>query len=107
MEYSGAGGKLIHEKNQKQKIPWHCPFKGSSHNAYISGDWYASLPSYILPAGKVTAEIKTILGSSPYNSCFPPELIVLVIPAKTDFFSFPAKKTEFSSFPAKMDFCIF
>ncbi len=20
-------GKLIHEKNQKQKIPWHCPFK--------------------------------------------------------------------------------
>jgi|LakMenEpi03Aug12_release.lakeMendotaPanAssembly.Ray.scaffolds.fasta_scaffold395430_1 hypothetical protein len=26
MEYSGAGGKLIHEKNQKQKISWHCPF---------------------------------------------------------------------------------
>ncbi len=28
MGYSGAGGKLIHEKNQKQKISWHCPFKG-------------------------------------------------------------------------------
>ncbi len=27
MEYSGAGGKLIHEKNQRQKISWHCPFK--------------------------------------------------------------------------------
>ncbi len=27
MQYSGAGGKLIHEKNQKQKISWHCPFK--------------------------------------------------------------------------------
>ncbi len=27
LEYSGAGGKLIHEKNQKQKISWHCPFK--------------------------------------------------------------------------------
>ncbi len=27
MEYSGAAGKLIHEKNQKQKISWHCPFK--------------------------------------------------------------------------------
>ncbi len=27
MEYSGAWGKLIHEKNQKQKISWHCPFK--------------------------------------------------------------------------------
>ncbi len=26
MEYFGAGGKLIHEKNQKQKISWHCPF---------------------------------------------------------------------------------
>jgi hypothetical protein len=26
MGYSGAGGKLIHEKNQKQKISWHCPF---------------------------------------------------------------------------------
>ncbi len=28
MGYSGAGGKLIHEKNQKQKISWHCRFKG-------------------------------------------------------------------------------
>ncbi len=27
MEYSGAGGKLIHEKNQSKKISWHCPFK--------------------------------------------------------------------------------
>jgi hypothetical protein len=26
MESSGAGGKLIHEKNQKQKISRHCPF---------------------------------------------------------------------------------
>ncbi len=26
MGYSRAGGKLIHEKNQKQKISWHCPF---------------------------------------------------------------------------------
>ncbi len=27
MGYSGAWGKLIDEKNQKQKISWHCPFK--------------------------------------------------------------------------------
>jgi hypothetical protein len=27
MDYSGTGGKLIQEKNQKQKISWHCPFK--------------------------------------------------------------------------------
>ncbi len=26
MGYSEAGGKLIDEKNQKQKISWHCPF---------------------------------------------------------------------------------
>ncbi len=26
MVLSGAWGKLIHEKNQKQKISWHCPF---------------------------------------------------------------------------------
>ncbi len=26
MVYSGAWGKLINEKNQKQKISWHCPF---------------------------------------------------------------------------------
>ncbi len=26
MDYSGAGGKLIHQKNQKQKISWHCLF---------------------------------------------------------------------------------
>jgi len=27
MAYSGAGVKLIDEKNQKRKISWHCPFK--------------------------------------------------------------------------------
>ncbi len=27
----GAGRKLIHEKNQKQKTSWHCPFKYSWH----------------------------------------------------------------------------
>jgi hypothetical protein len=30
MVYSGAWGKLIHEKNQKSKISRHCPFKGLS-----------------------------------------------------------------------------
>jgi hypothetical protein len=27
MGYSGAWRKLIHEKNMKSKISWHCPFK--------------------------------------------------------------------------------
>ena len=35
MGHSGAGGKLIDEKNQKQKISWHCPFK-------VSAAWYCS-----------------------------------------------------------------
>ncbi len=36
MEYTGAGGKLIHEKNQKQKISWHCPFKHIQIRAQVS-----------------------------------------------------------------------
>jgi hypothetical protein len=27
MLFSGAWGKMIHKKNLKQKISWHCPFK--------------------------------------------------------------------------------
>ncbi len=27
MSLSGAWGKVIHEKNLKQQISWHCPFK--------------------------------------------------------------------------------
>ncbi len=27
MGYSGAWGKMFHEKNMKSKISWHCPFK--------------------------------------------------------------------------------
>jgi len=32
MVYSGAWGKLIHEKNQKSKISWRCPFKAAILN---------------------------------------------------------------------------
>jgi hypothetical protein len=38
MGYSGAGGKLIHEKNQKQKISWHCPFKQKLNISRESND---------------------------------------------------------------------
>ncbi len=34
MGYSKAGGKLIHEKNQKQNILWHCAFNGSVIGRY-------------------------------------------------------------------------
>ncbi len=36
MEYSGAGGKPIHENNQKQKISWHCHFDTKNHKKYIT-----------------------------------------------------------------------
>ncbi len=39
MEYSGAGGKLIYKKNQKQKISWHCPFKPYFWNLACQNTW--------------------------------------------------------------------
>ncbi len=38
MQYSGAGRKLIHQKNQKQKISWHCPFKLKLRAYFTSGE---------------------------------------------------------------------
>ncbi len=37
MEYSEAGENLIHEKNQKQKISWHCPFKTPKFRIEMKG----------------------------------------------------------------------
>jgi hypothetical protein len=60
MVYSGAGGKLIHEKNQLQKISWHCPLKGreTPNIAVVAGGrrgkddrkqkFLALLPGFIL-----------------------------------------------------------
>ncbi len=35
MVKSEAWGKLIQEKNQKQKISWHCPFKGTVSRDFL------------------------------------------------------------------------
>ncbi len=35
MVYSGAWGKLIHEKNKKSKISWHRPFKYIYHESTV------------------------------------------------------------------------
>ena len=43
MQYSGAGGKLIHQKNQKQKISWHCPFKP----LLVKAEWGLAYTKYI------------------------------------------------------------
>ncbi len=42
IEYSGAGGKLIHEKNQKQKISWHYLFKAEFRSMERRWDEVAS-----------------------------------------------------------------
>ncbi len=46
MGYSGAGGKLIHEKNQKQKISWHCLFGADPDRiGYLENPQQSSIPS--------------------------------------------------------------
>ncbi len=47
--YSGAWGKLIHEKKQKSKISWHCPFKGLKFfNPYsILGNFSLKFQSFL------------------------------------------------------------
>ncbi len=46
MGYSEAGGKLIDEKNQKQKIWWHCPFNYIA--ARFPGCQVIQLPGYLI-----------------------------------------------------------
>jgi hypothetical protein len=36
MSLSGAWAKVIHEKNLKQKISWHCPFKKCAARGKVS-----------------------------------------------------------------------
>ncbi len=48
MGYSGAGGKLIPEKNQKQKISWHCLFKCSSVDTGQILSWFPLWVLFIL-----------------------------------------------------------
>ena len=67
MEYSGAGGKLIHEKNQKQKISWHCPFnmvylatwRGKLYNVFT-----VQLPEYGLPGYLDRQAVQCIYGTA-------------------------------------------
>ncbi len=57
MGYSGAGGKLIHEKNQRQKISWHYPFKYRQTNLSSSTQWA------LLPITYTEAEFLDVIGT--------------------------------------------
>ncbi len=48
MVYSGAWGKLIHEKNQKSKISWHCPFNAQCACVHRGGEQALSNKNFIL-----------------------------------------------------------
>ena len=69
MGYSGAGGKLIHEKKQKQKISRHCPLKGregtSTPQALITSEFYCLVVSpCIAPEHSWALAEKSVIGSS-------------------------------------------
>ncbi len=57
MVYSGAWGKLNHEKNQKQKISWHCPFKGGKKTL----EWTTALDSAFQHSKQVLAAPNTAI----------------------------------------------
>ncbi len=58
MLFSGAWGKTIHEKNLKQNISWHCPFKGDDENELrIFSSHIVSLPDPALTEGVLNTNI--------------------------------------------------
>ncbi len=62
MLFSGAWGKVIHEKNRKQKISWHCPF-----NLRISQCCRATLPT---PCTCCPGPVAGFFFSTPFSSLF-------------------------------------
>ncbi len=53
MLFLGAWGKVIHEKNLKQKISWHCPFKEHhstirAHEAHFTCDHLTITLKYVM-----------------------------------------------------------
>ncbi len=72
MGYSGAGGKLTHEKNQEQKISWHCPFKlRTLYFKYCVSklDWYGGQISKHLRLATITVweELERLNEDIQYN----------------------------------------
>ena len=72
MGYSGAGGKLIHKKIQKQKISWHCPFNINSSmvSLYLDSPKSSSSLSDIFLATKPLSTKKTLLQNSLFQSAY-------------------------------------
>ncbi len=60
MVYSGAGGKLIHEKNPKSKILWHCPFKRCLPESIL---FLVAVSSLLVSVSSLLASVSSLLAS--------------------------------------------
>ncbi len=56
MVYSDAWGKLIHEKNQKSKISWHCPFKFLLLYYHSKFSSFSEIRNVVILGGKTISE---------------------------------------------------
>jgi hypothetical protein len=114
MEYSGAGGKLIHEKNQKQKSRDTVPLIGLFKKRYVAClillmvfKWYIhliyrELPDYfaLLKSGNIMYRY-TINVPSSWHSCRPYMYVAIVISLVNGYFvtiktiiSYPTKASN-------------
>jgi hypothetical protein len=67
-----ASGKLIHEKNQKSKIPWHCPFKAFHFRHRLNME--VDLQSYLGSMSRVMCTAVLIGPATPRHPPYPPAL---------------------------------
>ncbi len=78
--FLGAWGKMIHEKNQKQKISWHCPFNYSSiwlsHISYYLATWLSIQP----PISLFLATMFVLSHQKASNFFSSPQITYLQIP---------------------------
>ncbi len=77
MVYSGAWGKLIHEKKQKSKISWHCPFKltipGFPHSCAVFLYLVVALAILKNPRSSIGLEIRPESAFSAFRALLPSE----------------------------------
>ncbi len=65
MLFSEAWGKMIHEKNLKKKISWHCPFKVSKGILPFSSIREDREDTEQPPKGEICMDIPHSLPSKP------------------------------------------
>ncbi len=69
MVYSDAWGKLIHEKNQKSKISWHCPFKGIVPQYFRLQDFFMNQFTPLGPVSNLFENSRRYLRRKVHHRC--------------------------------------